>query len=177
MQTITVHNKIFKKYIEETQITKKIKQIATQIKSDYANKAPIFLVVLNGAFMFASKLFKEAEIENSEITFLRMQSYIGDKSGEITELLNLNYDIKDRNIIIAEDIVDTGQTIKKIIERLQIEKPKSIQIAALLYKEKAYNKTYPIKYHAFSIPNDFVIGYGLDYDNIGRQLKDIWQSE
>ena len=136
---------------------------------------PLFLVVLNGAFMFASDLFKKLTIE-CEISFVKLSSYSGTTSTEtVKHLIGINEDLKGRNIILVEDIVDTGITIVHMMEELKKYEPADVKIATLLLKPEKYDKGYAIDYVAIEIPNDFIIGYGLDYDGFARNLPDIYK--
>ncbi|RMG80550.1 MAG: hypoxanthine phosphoribosyltransferase, partial [Bacteroidetes bacterium] len=137
-------------------------------------KNPVFVVVLNGAFMFAADLLKHITIP-CEVTFVKVTSYEGETStGKVKSLIGLKYDLTDREVVIVEDIVDTGQTIEDIIGQMKQYMPEDIHIATLLYKPEAYTKDIPIEYVALEVPNDFLVGYGLDYDEQGRNLKDIY---
>ena len=151
-----------------------IKRIAQQINADLKDKNPIFIAVLNGSFMFAGELMKEVTIA-SEITFVRLASYVGTASTEhVQEVLGLNESIEGREVVIVEDIVDTGITLGKLIDTLNALQPKEVKIATLLYKPDSYKGKTKIDYIGKSISNDFIVGYGLDYDGIGRNLADIY---
>lgn len=175
MPTIKVHDKTFDIYLPEAQIQEKIKSLADQINKDYAGKKPLFIPILNGAFMFASDLFKYITID-AEISFIKLASYKGMKSsGNIITAIGLDHDLYGREIIIVEDIVDTGKTLTEFLPQLQHQQPASLKIAALLHKPDALKYPLTIDYLGFSIPNKFVVGYGLDYDGLGRNLKEIYQ--
>jgi hypoxanthine phosphoribosyltransferase len=175
MHTVTLHDKSFELFINEEAIQQSIADIAQQINSDYAGKKPLFIGVLNGSFLFAADLFRLIEGQ-AEITFLKMASYEGTVStGKINELIGLNEDIAHRHLIVIEDIVDTGMTLEKIIHDLQQKNPASIAIATLLFKPAAYQKNIPVNYVGMKVANDFLVGYGLDYDGLGRNLKAIYK--
>jgi hypoxanthine phosphoribosyltransferase len=174
MKEIRVLDKNFKEYISEKEISERIKILAGRINSDFAGREVVFLGILNGAFLFAADLFKHIDLK-ARISFVKLASYEGTKSsGAIKELIGWNEDIKNKYIIVIEDIVDTGNTLERIVDELVIRKAAEIKIAALLLKPKAYTKEIPIDYVGFEIPNEFVIGYGLDYDGYGRNLPSIY---
>jgi len=175
MQTVTLHDKTFELFIAENAIQQSISTLAVQINADYAGKNPLFLGILNGSFLFAADLFRQIE-GNAEISFLKMASYQGTATtGKISELIGLNEDISERHVIIIEDIVDTGITLEKIIKDLIAKQPASIAIATLLFKPAAYQKKIPVNYVGMEVGNDFLVGYGLDYDGLGRNLKEIYK--
>lgn len=175
MTEIKIHDKNFEPYILSDEIQSRIRELGQKIDTDLKGKNPVFLGVLNGCFRFASDLMKHIN-EDCEINFLKVASYIGtDSTGKVNELIGLNVDISGRDIIVMEDIVDTGHTLKFLLETLGKKNPKSIRIATLLFKPEAYSKEYPLDYVGFEIPNLFVVGYGLDYDGYGRNLNDIYQ--
>jgi hypoxanthine phosphoribosyltransferase len=174
MKEIIVLGKKFKELIPEKDINERIKKLASQINKDFAGKEVVFLGILNGAFLFAADLFKKIDLK-ARISFVKLASYEGTQSsGTIKELIGWNEDIKNKNIIIIEDIVDTGNTLERIVDELVIRKVSGIKVATLLLKPKAYTKDIPINYIGFEIPNDFVIGYGLDYDGYARNLPSIY---
>jgi hypoxanthine phosphoribosyltransferase len=171
---ITIKDKQFKPFIKHEDLLRQVKNIANEINQQHHQDFPLFLSVLNGSFMFASDLMKEINIK-SEISFIKMASYEGTQStGTIKELIGLNEHIKDRTIIIIEDIVDTGHTIKNIYETLLQKGVNKVKIASALFKPSAYKGDLKIDYVGFEIPDNFVVGYGLDYDGLGRNLKDIY---
>lgn len=175
MANIKVHDKEFEPYLTDAQLQDRIKAMADAINTDYAGKKPLFIAILNGSFMFASDLFKYITID-AEICFIKLASYKGTKStGHVITAIGLDTDIIDRHVIILEDIVDTGKTLSEFLPQFQHQQPLSLKIAALLHKPDAM--VYPIKidYLGFSIPNKFVVGYGLDYDGLGRNIKEIYQ--
>jgi hypoxanthine phosphoribosyltransferase len=174
MKEIRVLDKTFKEFISHKDISERIDELAKQINSDFAGKDVVFLGILNGAFLFAAELFKRIDLK-ARISFVKLASYEGTKSsGSIKELIGWNEDIKNKQIVIIEDIVDTGNTLERIIDELTIRKATGIKIATLLFKPKAYTKKIPLDYVGFEIPNDFVIGFGLDYDGYGRNLPSIY---
>lgn len=175
MAQIKVHDKTFETYLSEDAIQARIKELAENINRDYAGKRPLFVAILNGSFMFASDLFKYLSIE-AEICFIKLASYKGMKSsGKVVTTIGLDDDLFGKDVIIVEDIVDTGKTLHKFLPKLQHQQPASLKIAALLHKPEATEFPLTLNYIGFSIPNKFVVGYGLDYDGLGRNLKEIYQ--
>lgn len=175
MSLIKVHDKSFEIYLSEEVIQQRITQLAQQINKDFEGKRPLFIAILNGAFMFASDLFKHLSID-AEICFIKLVSYKGMKStGNVTTAIGLDQDLYNRDIIIVEDIVDTGKTLGFFLPKLQHQQPASLSIATLLHKPEATKHPLTLAYIGFSIPNKFVVGYGLDYDGLGRNLKEIYQ--
>lgn len=175
MSEITLFDKIFEPYLPESLIQEKIKELADLLNVDYAGKKPLFIAVLNGSFMFASDLFKSIHID-AEICFIKLASYKGTKSsGHVITAIGLDTDVTNRHIIILEDIIDTGKTMHEFIPQLQNQHPASMKIAVLLHKPDATLFPVTIDYCCFSIPNRFVLGFGLDYDGYGRNLKEIYQ--
>ncbi len=170
-----IKDKSFEVYIEKSKISARVKALAKEINKDYEGKNPLFIAILNGAFMFAADLMKHVNI-SSEITFIKVSSYEATKStGNLKELVGLQENIFKRNIIFIEDIVDTGNTLSNLTESFTELGPASMEIATLLYKPEAIQKEINLKYVGFSIPNDFVVGYGLDYDGYGRNTKSIFK--
>jgi len=144
--------------------------------NDSVIKNPLFIAVLNGSFLFASDIMRKINLENSEISFVKLASYLGTEStGEVKELIGINHDISGRNIVVLEDIIDTGNTLEQIFSLLKSQNVDQIKIATLLFKPQAYTKNIDIDYIGKEIPNDFVVGYGLDYDQIGRNLPHIYK--
>ena len=175
MKEITLHNKTFEVSISEDEISEIINSMANQI-NNLSTEKPLFIAVLNGSFLFAADIMRKITIPNCEISFIKLASYSGTEStGEVNKLIGINKDIKGRNIIILEDIIDTGITLEKIIDLLEKEDVNSIKTATLLFKPDAYKKNINIDFIGKSIPNDFVVGYGLDYDEIGRNLPHIYK--
>ncbi len=174
MDIITVKDKSFRPYISEEELQSSVEKVASQINNDYKGTTPLFLGVLNGSFMFFSDLLKSINLECT-VSFVKLASYEGtNTTGVVNELIGLNEDLTGRDIIIVEDIVDTGNTLVKLYEVLADKNPKSIKIATLLYKPEAYKKSHNIDYVGKEIPNAFVLGYGLDYDGLGRNLSSIY---
>jgi adenylate kinase len=172
---IKLHDKTFEPYITETEIQLIIKKIAKDITKEYKNKQPIIIGILNGSFMFLSDLVKELNFD-LEVSFVKFTSYQGTKStGTVNELIGFNTNLKGRDIIIVEDIIDTGNTIEKVLNILKPYAVNSVKIATLLYKPTVFNKKYQINYVGLEIPNTFVVGYGLDYNELGRNLKEIYK--
>ena len=175
MQLLRVHDKKFELYLTAEEIALRIKMVAYQLNSDYQGKKPLFLAILNGSFMFASDLFKEISID-AEICFIKLASYKGTKStGHVITAIGLDMDIIGREVIIIEDIVDTGKTISEFLPQIYHQQPASVKLVALLHKPDAM--VYPVKidYLGFSIPNKFVVGYGLDYDGLGRNIPELYR--
>lgn len=171
---IKVKDKEFTPYLSREQIAERVSAIGEQINQDYADKNPLFVAVLNGSFMFASDLLKNVTIP-CEITFIKLNSYHKTHStGKVRELIGLDENIFGRNLIIIEDIVDTGLTMKHMLDELKELGPKSIEIASLLHKPDATVEELSLRYTGFEIPNKFVVGYGLDYDGQGRNLNDVY---
>ena len=170
-----IHDQQFEIFISSEKITRRVQEMAAQINKDYINKNPLFLSILNGAFIFAADLFREITIP-AEISFIKLKSYRRmETSGKVKELLGLEHNIFNRNIIIIEDIVDTGKTLNHILEEFKELGAKTIEILTLLHKPEVNRKLGNLKYVGFEIPDDFVVGYGLDYDEYGRNLKDLYK--
>lgn len=175
MRTVRLHDKEFEPFIPEPELGSAIDAVATELKRKYDGKRPLFIGVLNGAFFFAAELVKRLDIE-CEITFVKVASYHGTKStGTVSDLIGLNERIEGRHVVVLEDIVDTGNTVRHIVDALNEHHPASIGIAALLFKPDAYKQDIPIEHVAMSIPNDFVVGSGLDHDGLGRNLPGIYR--
>lgn len=169
-----VKDKEFKVFIPEAEILKQVARVAGEINRDYAGEEPVFLAVLNGSFIFAADLLREITLP-CEISFVKLASYQGTHTtGKIHEMIGLNVDITNRPVIIIEDIVDTGLTMAHMLETLQKHNPKSIDICTLLLKPEKLQVALDIRYRALEIPNDFILGYGLDYDQQGRNTRDIY---
>ncbi|WP_417016018.1 hypoxanthine phosphoribosyltransferase [Alistipes sp.] len=172
---IKLHDKKFKIMIPAAKIDEAVEAVARRINHDYADKeTPLFLGILNGSFMFMSDLIKKIEFQN-ELSFVKLASYEGTEStGQVRNLIGLTTPIEGRHVIIVEDIVDTGESIDHMIRDLEARKPASIEVCTLFFKPASYRKTRPIKYRAMEIGNEFIVGYGLDYNQLGRSLKDIY---
>jgi hypoxanthine phosphoribosyltransferase len=172
---VTLFDKTFEPYLTASQIQEKVKALAAELDANYNGKKPLFIAILNGSFIFAADLFKEITIE-AEICFIKLASYKGTKStGHVITAIGLDTDITNRHIIILEDIIDTGKTLHEFLPQIHNQQPASVEIAVLLHKPEATKFEVPINYCCFSIPNRFVLGYGLDYDGYGRNLKEIYQ--
>lgn len=176
MQEVTLHDKTFSKFISEEEIIRNVTMLAEQLKKDFSDKNPLFLAVLNGSFMFAAELMKHINFP-CEIQFVKVSSYQGTSS---TESISQSLDVADelvnnKTIIVIEDIVDTGHTIEYLDKYLKAKNASEVHVATLLLKPDAYKKELPVNYVAMKIPNDFVVGYGLDYDQLGRNLRHIYK--
>ena len=175
MANIRVHDKTFEPYISQDAISGKIKKMAQQLNHDYANKKPLFVAILNGSFIFAADLFKELSIE-AEICFIKLASYKGTKSsGQVITAIGLDTEVFKRHVVIVEDIVDTGKTLNEFLPQLHHQQPASLKIAALLHKPEATVYPISIDYLGFSVPNKFLLGYGLDYNGLGRNIPEIYK--
>lgn len=175
MASLKVHDKEFIPYISAEKIQEEVARVAKEINRDYAGRKPLFISILNGAFIFAADLFKQIDVE-AEICFIKLASYKGVKStGKVITAIGLDTEIYNRDIIIVEDIVDTGKTLSQFLPTLEHQHPASLKIAALLHKPSATVHEIKIDYLGFTIPDKFVLGYGLDYDGLGRNIKEIYQ--
>jgi hypoxanthine phosphoribosyltransferase len=175
MSSIKVLDKEFIPYLSEADLQEKISALAAQLNETYAGKKPLFLSILNGSFLFTADLFRQITIE-AEICFIKLASYKGTtSSGNVITAIGLDANVKGRNIIILEDIIDTGKTLHHYLPQLESQQPASIKIAVLLNKKEALQFPVKIDYACFDIPNKFVVGYGLDYDGYGRNTKEIYQ--
>lgn len=174
MKSIKIKDKEFVPMISEAEIKERVRAVAQQISKDMEGKNPLLLAVLNGSFVFAADLMREITIP-CEISFVKLASYQGTTStGKVKEVIGINEDLSGRTIIIVEDIVESGLTMKRMIESIGTRNPESVNICTLLLKPDRLKTDLDIKYVAFSIPNDFILGYGLDYDQQARGLKDIY---
>lgn len=174
---IKVKDKFFSPFITAAEIDAAIEKMAAQMNINYKDKRPLFLSVLNGSFLFTADLLRKITVD-CEVSFIKLSSYSGTQStGVVNSLIGLNEDVTGREIIILEDIVDTGHTIVKLVDLLKEKNPSSIKVATLLYKPEAYKMDVPIDYVGLSVGNDFLIGYGLDYDGAARNLKEIYKIE
>ena len=175
MSIITVKDKCFEPYITAASIDEALVKMAGRLKKDYDGKQPLFLAILNGAFIFAADLFKKIDFE-AEICFIKLASYKGTKStGTVITSIGLDQSLRDRHVIILEDIVDTGKTLTEFMPQLRDQQPASLKIAALLHKPEALQYSLTIDYLGFEVPNKFLLGYGLDYDGLARNLPMIYQ--
>ena len=174
MSIVKIKDKTFRTFIPEDQIAERVKAVAERINKDLADKNPLFLAVLNGSFIFAADLMRYITIP-CEISFVKLASYQGTTStGVIKEVIGLNEELAGRTVVILEDIVDTGFTIKRMIETLGTRGPESVHVCTLLLKPGKLQVPLNVEYVAMEIPNDFIVGYGLDYDQQGRNLSDIY---
>ncbi|GAA3922387.1 hypoxanthine phosphoribosyltransferase [Chitinophaga oryziterrae] len=175
MSVIQVHDKKFQPYINAVELQQRIRELAAEISKDLQGERPLFIAILNGSFMFAADVFKYLTIE-AEISFIKLVSYKGTKStGNVVTSIGLDEDLYGRTVVILEDIVDTGKTLSQFLPQLEHQQPKKLVIAALLTKPEALQYKIPIDYLGFSVPNKFLLGYGLDYDGLGRNLPEIYQ--
>lgn len=175
MKKVKILDKEFGIYLSAAEIDKAVGRVADSINEDLKGKDPLFIVVLNGAFMFASDLLKKIKLDNN-ITFVKLSSYSGTRSSRVVkELIGLNETVKGRTVVIIEDIIDTGLTMQRMLEILQQQEVDEVKIATLVFKPEAFKGDYPIDYIGLDIPNDFILGYGLDYDGYGRNLPDIYK--
>jgi len=174
MKEIRILDKKFREYITEEAIQKRVAELASQVNKDMAGKDVVFIGILNGAFLFSADLFRHIKLQ-ARISFVKLASYEGtSSSGKIKELIGWNEDIKNKSIVVIEDIVDTGNTLERIMGELVIRKVSEIRIATLLHKPDAYKKDIHLDYVGFEIPDNFVVGYGLDYDGFGRNLPSVY---
>lgn len=175
--TIEVGDRSFEILISNTQINARIGEISSRLNTVYQGRTPVFIGVLNGSFLFMADLLKEMNIP-CEVAFIRVSSYTGTQStGTLKEVLGLPENLKGRDLILVEDIVDTGFTLTRILEKVYREEPASVSVCSLLFKPEALQHTIKeLEYTGFEIPNEFVVGYGLDYDGLGRNLKDIYRT-
>lgn len=175
MQRVRLHDEEFDLYIPEAQVNAAIDSLAGELRVKYGGKRPLFIGVLNGAFFFAAELVKRLDIE-CEITFVKVASYRGTRStGQVSDLIGLNERIEGRHVVVLEDIVDTGTTVRYILDALNEHHPASVSVAALLFKPEAYKQDIPIEHVAVRIPDAFVVGSGLDHDGLGRNLPGIYK--
>ena len=175
MRKIKLHDREFQISLEAAKIDQAIKRLAEQINKDLQNEHPLFLGVLNGAFMFVSDLLKEITIQGTEISFIKIASYEGiNSTGQVKELIGLKENITGRTIVIVEDMIDSGQSIVYLKKLLESKSPKQIKVATMFYKPKALQHELPIDYYCFALENDFVVGRGLDYNGLGRNLPDLY---
>jgi hypoxanthine phosphoribosyltransferase len=172
---VTIGDLAFEIFLTDEEILQETASLGKQLSADYAGKDLVFIAVLNGAFMFASDLMKNVNIP-AEISFVKVSSYTGlTNSEEVKELIGLNTNIQGKHVVLIEDIVDTGNTIDKLLVSLEKENPLSVKVCTLLYKPEAFKGINKPDYVGFSIPNAFVVGYGLDYNELGRNLNAIYQ--
>ena len=174
MSRVTIKDKTFETSMTEAQIKQRVKELAQQMSRELEGKNPLLLGVLNGAFIFAADLMREMTIP-CEISFVKLASSQGTTStGKVHEVIGINEDLSGRTVVIVEDIVESGLTIKRMMEQLGTRNPASVQVCTLFFKPDKLTEDLKLDYVAFEIPNDFIVGYGLDYDQQGRQLKEIY---
>jgi len=173
---IKIDDKIFEPYLLQSKVEARVAEIAQQIKTDYKDRQPVFLGVLSGSFFFMADLVKQTTLD-AEISFVKLASYEGERSsGKMEVQLSIHTNLKNRDVIIVEDIVDTGHTLKYLLDLIRKEKPASVRVCSLLYKPAACQIQFEeLQYIGFEIPNEFVLGYGLDYNAKGRNLQDIYR--
>ncbi|SHF03836.1 hypoxanthine phosphoribosyltransferase [Mariniphaga anaerophila] len=175
MKQVKIHDKNFQLFIPYEKIRATIEKMAETMNNDLKEKNPLFLCILNGSFMFAAELFKRISLIQTEISFVKLASYRGDKtSGQVKQLIGLNEVIEGRTVVVLEDIVDSGLTIENIQGQLKLLNPREVLVATLLLKPDALIRDVKLDYVGMEIPNDFIVGYGLDYDGLGRNLIDIY---
>lgn len=172
-----VKDLVFHQFINKSKVQQKVRELAVQINNDYADKTPLFLPILNGSFIFAGDLIKQVEIP-CKVSFVKISSYAGTTStGQLKTLIGIEESLFNQDIIIVEDIVDTGLTLQKIVDELKSLGTRSVEVIALLRKQPAREKGIQAKYVGFEIDNEFVLGYGMDYDGLGRNLRDIFKAK
>lgn len=170
-----IHDKVFIPYINENLVQNRILEMAEQMNQELRDTNPIFLAILNGSFFFAADLLRELDF-HCQISFVRVASYQGTQStGEVKELLGIDENLKGRNVVVLEDIVDTGLTMQNIVEWVQKQQANQVKVATMTVKREALTIEVPLDYVGFDVPNKFLVGYGLDYDQLGRNLKGIYQ--
>lgn len=176
MGNVKIHNKEFELFITNEKLQTVVEEMAIKMNNDFKDKNPLFLCILNGSFMFAAEIFKRISLLDAEISFIKLASYSGTSTtGTIKQLIGLNEDLAGRTIVVLEDIVDSGITIANTIEQIKAKNPADIKIATLLLKPDALKIEVQLDYIGLEIPNDFIVGYGLDYDGRGRNLPDIYK--
>ena len=175
MKQVTYKGLTFVPYLDREKIQNRVKELGSRITEENKGRRPLFLCVLNGAFAFASDLFRSVDLPDAEISFIRLKSYEGTSStGVVKEVIGLHEEIKDRTVIVVEDIVDTGHTITRLVKDLKAKDPAEVKVATLLFKPESLQTSFVPDYVGFNIPADFIIGYGLDLDGLARNLPDIW---
>lgn len=173
---ISLHNKQFAPYLSAAELATAVQDVGARLNQEYAGRTVLFVVVLNGAFMFASDLLKHITLP-SEVCFIRVASYQGTSStGQVQEVLGLTEELTGRHVVIVEDIVDTGHTMRELLRQLRQQQPASLEVATLFLKPECLQHELPIRYVGQRIPNDFIVGYGLDYDGLGRNYPDVYKA-
>jgi hypoxanthine phosphoribosyltransferase len=176
MDKVKLLDKEFKRYIPFEKVKEAVKRIAREISNDHKNDDVLFICVLNGSFMFTAELLKRVKLNQPEVTFLKLSSYEGtDTTGQVKKLIGLNEPVEGRTLIVLEDIIDTGITIAEVVDLLKEHNPKAVKIATLLLKPEKFNNKMPVDYVGLEIDNEFIVGFGLDYNQKGRNLKDIYK--
>lgn len=176
MKNVLIHDKEFELFIPYEKIRSIVEEMAEKMNNDFQDKNPLFICILNGSFMFAAEIFKRISLLDAEISFIKLASYSGtNTTGSVKQLIGLNEDLTGRTVIVLEDIVDSGITIANTIEQIQAKNPAEIKIATLLLKPDALQIKVQLDYIGLEIPNDFIVGYGLDYNGRGRNLIDIYK--
>lgn len=174
-ETVKLHELEFMPYLSEKELDEIVSALSFKINEKYEGKSPLFVVVLNGAFMFASDLFKKVKVD-CEVSFLRVSSYRGTAStGEVKEMMPVGTDVSGRDVVLVEDIVDTGKTMGRVKHKMMEAGATSVSICTLLFKPDAFQEEYTVEFAGVEIPNRFVVGYGLDYDGLGRNLPSLYQ--
>lgn len=172
---VQIHDKQFEIYIDSKEVQACVKDVALSLNEEYKGKSPLLIVVLNGSFMFASDLVKHIDFDH-ELSFVKLSSYNDFSSlGNVLELIGLNIDVEGRDVVIIEDIVDTGLTVSTLVEKLKAKKSNTIKICSFLFKEEAFKGEHKPDFYGFKIPNLFVVGYGMDYNQKGRNLQSIYK--
>lgn len=175
MEEIRIQDKVFVPYIHRDDVEETVQQLAEQLNADLEKEDVLFLSVLNGSFVFAADLYRKTQFF-SRLSFIKLKSYKEDlSSGEVRELIGMEESLEGRTIVIIEDIIDTGTTLKDLVTKIRRKNPARVLVVALFYKPEAYTADLPLDYIGMSIPNDFIIGYGLDYNGYGRHLPDIYK--
>jgi hypoxanthine phosphoribosyltransferase len=176
MEEIQIEDKVFVPYIGEENIACRVRELAEQINHDLKGREVLFISVLNGAFIFAADLYRQVDLP-SRISFIKLSSYEGNCSaGTVKELIGMEEDLEGKNVVILEDIIDTGTTLKDLVTKIYRGKPQHVYIAALFFKPEVYTADLPVDYIGVEIPDDFIIGYGLDYNGYGRNLPSVYKS-
>lgn len=174
-ERVQLHDKEFTKYIDNDELQKAVAEVGQRMNEELGDKNPLFLVVLNGAFMFAADVLRTFKYD-CDISFIKLSSYVGTKTTHtVREVIGLDTNVKDRTVVLVEDIIDTGITMDHIIQQMKAMEARDVKTATMLFKPDAIEKDFPIDYVGMSIPNDFIVGYGLDYDGKGRNLADIYR--
>jgi len=176
MSRVKLHDREFETYIPYEKVSQAVKKVAKEISNDLKGEDVLFICVLNGSFWFTAELFKEVELDQPEVTFLKLSSYDGiDTTGQVKKLIGLNEPVIGRTLVVLEDIIDTGTTIVEVMKILKEHNPKDVKIATMLLKPKKFQNKMHIDYVGLEIENEFIVGWGLDYNQKGRNLRDIYK--